>query len=202
MIQRVLRVPTRIHRLPRCNIHTPRFVSHKPPRTTSTSSSEPTERVSLPQWFRLSPSEILVYGLGIALAGHIFFNYCFTITPCYGISMLPTFNSFGDSVVVSKYYRQGRGIQVGDIVSYTHPVEREVTAMKRVIGMPGDFVQRDTPGGESGMMLQARPYKRCIVSRKRLIEFVIRFQRDIVGWWEITSSTPATLVYLDLYRWP
>ena len=60
--------------------------------------------------------------------------------------MLPTINSFGDAVLVSKYYRRGRGVKVGDIISYTHPIIPEMKALKRVVGMEGDFVLRDTPG--------------------------------------------------------
>ena len=60
--------------------------------------------------------------------------------------MMPTFNSFGDAVLISKYYRRGRGVQVGDIVSFVHPIDSEERAIKRVLGMPGDFVCRDTPG--------------------------------------------------------
>lgn len=72
--------------------------------------------------------------------------------------MLPTFNSFGDAVLISKYYRRGRGVKVGDVISYMHPIEPEITGLKRIVGMEGDFVLRDTPGigkGEGGeKMLQ------------------------------------------------
>lgn len=68
--------------------------------------------------------------------------------------MLPTLNASGTSVIISKWYRRGRGIQVGDIVSYKHPVQGDVTTIKRVIGMPGDFVLRDTPGKGDGTMIQ------------------------------------------------
>ena len=60
--------------------------------------------------------------------------------------MLPTFNSFGDWVVLSKFYRRGRNVEVGDVVSFRHPVDEDSRAVKRVLGMPGDFVCRDTPG--------------------------------------------------------
>lgn len=70
--------------------------------------------------------------------------------------MLPTLESSGTSVLISKFYRRGRGIEVGDMVSFTHPIEPEFRAIKRVIGMPGDFVLRDTPGKGDGMMIQVR----------------------------------------------
>jgi hypothetical protein len=59
--------------------------------------------------------------------------------------MLPTFNSFGDNVLISRYYRRGRGIKVGDVVSYAHPIHPDVTGLKRVLGLEGDFVLRETP---------------------------------------------------------
>ena len=68
--------------------------------------------------------------------------------------MIPTFNSYGDAVLISKYYRRGRGVQVGDVVSYAHPIHPEQRAIKRVMGLEGDFVLRDTPGIGSGTMLK------------------------------------------------
>ena len=80
------------------------------------------------------------------LTTHILTAYVVSFGPCDGISMMPTINSFGDWVFVSKYHRRGRGIQVGDIISYTHPIMPETMALKRVAGLEGDFVLRDTPG--------------------------------------------------------
>ena len=92
-------------------------------------------------------------GIALFLAWHIEYSYFFEYNGCHGISMLPTFNSFGDAVLISKYHRRGRGVNVGDLVSFAHPVDAEQRAIKRVLGMPGDFVCRDTPG-TSGKMLQ------------------------------------------------
>ena len=70
--------------------------------------------------------------------------------------MLPTLASSGTSVVISKWYRRGRGVEVGDMVSFKHPIDPESSAIKRVVGMPGDFVLRDTPGKGDGTMIQVR----------------------------------------------
>ena len=69
---------------------------------------------------------------------------------------MPTFNSFGDCVLTSKYYRRGRGVKVGDVVSYVHPIYPDQRAIKRVVGLEGDFVLRDTPGKGEGVMIQVR----------------------------------------------
>ena len=70
--------------------------------------------------------------------------------------MLPTIAVKDDWVWVDKSYRRGRGIKVGDLVNIRHPMFPGQGAIKRVLGMPGDFVVRDTPDGErgSGMMIQ------------------------------------------------
>ena len=54
-------------------------------------------------------------------------------------------------------------MQIGDVVSYRHPIESEQRAIKRVIGLPGDFVLRDTPlvGGNKGMMIQVGDSELC-----------------------------------------
>ena len=61
--------------------------------------------------------------------------------------MLPTISIAGDSVLISKRYRRGRGIAVGDMVSVRHPIMPAEGAIKRVLGLPGDFVGRDSPVG-------------------------------------------------------
>lgn len=59
--------------------------------------------------------------------------------------MLPTLEARYEHVAISRLHRRGRWIRVGDIVSIDHPVRGEYRSIKRVIGMPGDFVVRDTP---------------------------------------------------------
>lgn len=85
---------------------------------------------------------------------HLFFTHVGSIYGTYGPSMLPTIAATGDSVYVSRFYRRGKGIKVGDLVSYKHPMFPEIGALKRVVGMPGDFVARDSPGMGKGAMLQ------------------------------------------------
>lgn len=67
--------------------------------------------------------------------------------------MSPTVNATGDWLLLSKRYRRGRDIVVGDMVSYKHPVDENTYSVKRVVGMPGDFVLRDSPD-TSGAMIQ------------------------------------------------
>ncbi len=98
------------------------------------------QRQSVNAVIGLGPLRYIYWVLGIFLAWHIESAYFFTFYGTWGISMLPTLNSNGDWVLISKYYRRGRGLQVGDLVSFTHPADAEVLAVKRVTGLQGDFV--------------------------------------------------------------
>lgn len=66
--------------------------------------------------------------------------------------MLPTFEVVGDSVIISRFYRRGRGIKVGDVVSFHSVVEPGESVIKRVVGLEGDCVLRDTPGTTESML--------------------------------------------------
>lgn len=68
--------------------------------------------------------------------------------------MMPTFEMLGDWVIASKYYRRGRGVEVGDVVTFRSVTEPGERVIKRVIGLEGDYVLRDTPGSGSDMMVQ------------------------------------------------
>lgn len=68
--------------------------------------------------------------------------------------MLPTISAKGDGVIVLRIYRRGRNIRVGDMVNIKHPLFPNFGAIKRVVGMPGDFVSRDGLGGQT--MVQVR----------------------------------------------
>ena len=73
--------------------------------------------------------------------------------------MLPTLSVDGDGVVISRYYRRGRGIQVGDAVAFKHPVVPETGAIKRVVGMPGDFVATgEKDWNDRAMIIQLRDW--------------------------------------------
>ena len=66
--------------------------------------------------------------------------------------MLPTLE-VSEWLLTSKLHRRGKDVNIGDVVSFWHPVEGH-GVVKRIIGMPGDFVLRDTPGAGEGVLLQ------------------------------------------------
>lgn len=73
-----------------------------------------------------------------------------------GPSMLPTINVRGVCVYIDNTYRRGRGVQVGDVVDFHHPTVHGAGVVKRVTGMPGDFVVKDGGEGRGKMMIQVR----------------------------------------------
>jgi hypothetical protein len=50
----------------------------------------------------------------------------------------------------------GRGVRVGDLVVYEIPIFPDSNGIKRVVGMPGDYVLLNTPGSGSDAMIQVR----------------------------------------------
>lgn len=87
---------------------------------------------------------------------HVFWEYLYEFSPTQGASMLPTFEVTGDYVLASKWYRRGRGIAVGDVVTFGSVREPGERVIKRVIGLEGDCVCMNTPGSGSDAMIQVR----------------------------------------------
>jgi len=77
---------------------------------------------------------------------HVFLTYIYTIKPTYSISMVSTINPVGNWIHISERHRQGRRINVGNLVYFKHPLLEGEGAVKRVVGILGDFVLSRTPG--------------------------------------------------------
>lgn len=101
------------------------------------------------------PFRLLAYsGASVTLA-HYGFTHMYSWGYGHGPSMLPTFLVDGETIIFDMAYRRGRGVRVGDCVSYQIPVEPPgEEGVKRVIGMPGDYVLLNSPGATSDRMLQ------------------------------------------------
>ena len=97
--------------------------------------------------------EILFWVFAFA-QGHLIYHitqpYAIEVSACAGPSMVPTLSATGDSIAIDKRYRHGRGVVVGDIVDFVHPMVPGVSAVKRVVGMPGDFVISNHVEGAEG----------------------------------------------------
>jgi inner membrane protease subunit 1 len=98
------------------------------------------------------PLRLFNAALKTIFLAHLIWQYGYSWAPVGGASMLPTLEVLGDSVLISRSYRRGRGIKVGDVVSFDSVVEPGETVIKRVIGLEGDYVLRDTPGTTDSMI--------------------------------------------------
>ncbi|KAK2048912.1 LexA/Signal peptidase [Colletotrichum somersetense] len=107
------------------------------------------------QPFRLA----LNVGKTMAFA-HLFWEYGYAWGPASGPSMLPTFEVAGENLVADKHYRYGRDVAVGDLVYYKIPIFPKSTGVKRVVGMPGDYVLFNSPDSQKDMMVQV-PQGHC-----------------------------------------
>lgn len=67
--------------------------------------------------------------------------------------MLPGWEIWGEGAVISHTYRYGRGVRVGDLVKFKVPISED-DAIKRVAGMPGDYVLVHTPDTGHDEMIQ------------------------------------------------
>lgn len=113
-----------------------------------------TQHLFTPNSFELSSA--LLTTVKILAFAHLITEYVYNIHPTQGPSMLPTLSVTGDNVLISKRYRRGRGIKVGDVVEIRHPVPEYPRhgAVKRVIGLGGDFVLRSSPPGRPTAIIE------------------------------------------------
>lgn len=93
----------------------------------------------------------LLTTLKLSACMHLIGTHVISINGTLGPSMMPTLSVLGDCVLVAKRYRRGRGVRVGDVVQIKHPVPefRGHGAVKRIVGMEGDFVLRGVPPGSA-----------------------------------------------------
>jgi len=113
------------------------------------------------------PYRVLFSTIKYVALCHLLWVYVFTISPATGPSMFPTFDFLGDWIVISRLSRRGRDVRVGDIVCYDIPINNE-SGIKRVLGLPGDWVLLGSPGSyDGGKMIQVRFIKnKCAPAHK------------------------------------
>ncbi|QSZ37417.1 hypothetical protein DSL72_009515 [Monilinia vaccinii-corymbosi] len=88
------------------------------------------------------------------LAAHVYSTYCYSLEAAQGPSMLPTISIQHDWFLIDRAYRRGKGVQVGDIVTFDSVVEPGQRAFKRVLGLEGDCVMIGTPGHGDDQMIR------------------------------------------------
>ncbi|OTB18884.1 hypothetical protein K445DRAFT_30435, partial [Daldinia sp. EC12] len=109
--------------------------------------------------------------------GHLLVTYGYSTGYGWGPSMLPTFLTMNEWFVTDRSHRRGRGINVGDCVVYGIPVAPGEEGVKRVLGLPGDYVLLNSPGVGSDTMMQV-----CLfISAHSLLRKVPKGHCYIVG---------------------
>ncbi|KAI9649129.1 hypothetical protein NHQ30_001696 [Ciborinia camelliae] len=84
----------------------------------------------------------------------MFHSYMYALEAAEGPSMLPTISVHHDWFLIDRSYRRGKGVQVGDIVSFDSVVVPRQKAFKRVLGLEGDCVMMGTPGRGDHQMIR------------------------------------------------
>lgn len=108
------------------------------------------------------PIRFSLSSIKIFCAGHLFVDHVLNVGPTNGPSMLPTISVTGDWIATDKTHaRNHRGaLEVGDLVTYYIPIKDHCMGLKRIMGMPGDYVSRGTPGEEGDdVMIQVSPIR-------------------------------------------
>jgi inner membrane protease subunit 1 len=111
--------------------------------------------------FMSHPIRLTISTIKLVCTWHIITSHVFQVSPAQGPSMLPTFSVKGDWVAADMTHaRNRRGqLRVGDLVLYRIPVSDNANGIKRLIGLPGDYVSMNTPGspGEERMIQVGSP---------------------------------------------
>lgn len=91
----------------------------------------------------------------VLAAAHLFWAYGYDWGTVSGPSMLPGWSVWGEGAIISHRYRRGKDIKVGDLVRFKIPVD-DGLAIKRVLGVAGDYVMMGTPETGQDTMIQVR----------------------------------------------
>ena len=155
-----------------------------------------------------SPFRLFVFTLKSTLLYHLITTHLYHIEPTQGASMLPTISVLGDWVLISKLHRRGRDIKVGDIVAFNSVVDPDERVIKRVIGMEGDYVLRDTPDQDGDMPASMIQVSRILMlcTRDKLAIFTIanmpsRCRKVTAGLLVTICHTQETQDTLDQCQW-
>ncbi len=95
--------------------------------------------------------------------------------------MLPTINVQKVWIGIDNRFSRGRGVKVGDVVDFHNPMARGHGAVKRVMGMPGDFVVKDGGEGRGKMMIQVR----CLGPKGLTVVSAGWVGKMLIGGWSI-----------------
>jgi inner membrane protease subunit 1 len=98
--------------------------------------------------FYAHPVRLTLAVLKLLCGAHLFVSHVFQVSAAAGPSMLPTFAVDGVWIANDMTHARDRRrrLRVGDLVLYRIPIADGADGVKRVVGMPGDYVSMGTPG--------------------------------------------------------
>lgn len=115
----------------------------------------PTVRFFLGRYYG-RPVALIADAGKVLAAAHFFWAYGYDWGTVSGPSMLPGWSVWGEGAIISHRYRRGKDIKVGDLVRFKIPVD-DGLAIKRVLGVAGDYVMMGTPETGQDIMIQVPP---------------------------------------------
>ncbi|UNI19478.1 hypothetical protein JDV02_005660 [Purpureocillium takamizusanense] len=132
------------------------------------------------------PLRLAISTLKATCLAHLAFTHLVQLSPASGPSMLPTFSVHGDWIAADMTARRGGGIsssssgdssggggsgsgsggaynrlRVGDLVLYKIPISDSQHGVKRLVGLPGDYVSLGTPGEDGEEQMIQVPQGHC-----------------------------------------
>ena len=116
------------------------FGSKTKPKTKTKSTSHQSESI-----FESQPVQIVSGVLQFAAIMYCVQTYVIDTTMCIGPSMLPTFNSAGDIVLINRFSHRYRPVKLNDVIVAKSPSNPDQIVCKRVLGLEGDHVKYDRP---------------------------------------------------------
>ncbi|KAH8772647.1 peptidase S24/S26A/S26B/S26C [Diaporthe sp. PMI_573] len=131
-----------------------RFFRQEKVRLTARFST-PTVRFFLGRYFG-RPVALFADAGKVLAAAHLFCTYGYDWGTVSGPSMLPGWSVWGEGAIISHRHRRGKDIKVGDLVRFKIPVN-DGLAIKRVLGVAGDYVMMGTPESGQDTMIQVPP---------------------------------------------
>ncbi|XP_065876591.1 mitochondrial ATP-independent inner membrane protease subunit 1b-like isoform X2 [Euphorbia lathyris] len=92
------------------------------------------------QFFKKSLAVEAAHVVNLFCSLHITSTYLYSLAYCYGPSMLPTINLYGDLFLAEKISSRTGKVGTGDIVLIRSPLNPRAVVTKRVKGVEGDSV--------------------------------------------------------------
>jgi hypothetical protein len=141
----------------------------------------------------VSLSQFTVINIAVLLFTHLFTTHVYTINGTWGASMLPTMYLSGEYVLIQRWNRRGRGVVVGDVVCARHPTNPAETVIKRIIGMPGDFVGSGEVDGGGNIIQVCSSLSQLATLYRKFVDMMNRYPQAIASFPGTTRTFPEIL---------